>query len=169
SRNQEGAGIYAPILCQTGFLEDSRVLVCPTSALAEDDVFQVPTLQDLKTADARKLRKLRRLMGGSYGYTIGYVEYGRYLPPRNLERPFHPVVADSPSLHSTRFQSDNHGGFGQNVLFERGEVVFLKTTQLRGESDHLYTNKVGHVAPGVGPNDAVIGHSTTVPVLYARQ
>ena len=62
-------------------------------------------------------------MGGSYGYCIGYVDQGVYQPTRNLGRPGFAIMADAPCEDRPGRQSDNHGGRGQNVLFEDGHVA----------------------------------------------
>lgn len=160
-----GAGIYAPTLLETGFLDESRVLVCPTSRLAREDHFSIPTLHEIRTAKGLDLNKLRRRMGGSYGYSLGFVENGRYQPPRNFGRPFFAVLSDSPSLYLEKLQSDNHGGYGQNVLFEAGNVQFWKSPRPDQALDNIFTNAVGYVAPGTNPRDSVIGNSAAQPSL----
>jgi hypothetical protein len=42
----------------------------------------------------------------------------------------------------------------------------LNTLHVDAVSDHIYKNHQGHVAPGIGPDDAVIAPSDTAPVAF---
>lgn len=158
------AGVYAPTLVRAGYLPNPRVVICPCSPLAEADDFEVPAIQQLVSADPRRLRCLQRQMGGSYGYAMGYVEGGHYRANRNLARFHFAVLSDAPCLHLPDFQSDNHGGRGQNVLFEDGHVVFLTKPQPTDFFDHFFLNDTGFVAAGRRRDDSVIGSSGTSPL-----
>lgn len=158
------AGIYAPVLLRDGFLDDKRSVLCPGSTLAADPQFRVPTVDELQTAGGQDLARLRSVMGGSYGYSLGYMEDGQYHPTRNLGRSQFALMADAPSVSLPGHQSLNHGGRGQNVLFEDGRVLFL-TTPKAGEGDDFFVNDAGVVAPGDHRNDSVIGTSDTVPAV----
>lgn len=159
------AGVYAPILSQLQYLNDPAVLVCPASTLAESpEEFRVPTLAELREAEPRRLVVIRRNMGGSYGYTFGYLIDGRYRGHRNQGRCGFALMADSPD-DPRGGASQNHGAFGQNVLFEDGRVAFLKRCWLPEGDDHIYVNRDGYVGAGLGPDDAVIGRSSARPVI----
>ncbi len=159
------AGIYAPVLLGSGFLNDMRTIICPASRLADAPQFRVPSLEELQTATGPELAQLRSVMGGSYGYSLGYTEAGQYHPTRNLGRAHFALMADAPSGALPGYQSLNHGGRGQNVLFEDGHVMFLTTPTAAGPSDELFVNDTGMVAPGNHRNDSVIGASDTIPVV----
>lgn len=163
------AGVYAPVLLSNGFLEDKRCVLCPGSSLADDSQFRVPSLDQLQTARGDELARLRSVMGGSYGYSLGYTEDGRYQPTRNLGRTHFALMADAPSPTLPGYQSLNHGGRGQNVLFEDGHVTFLTSPKAPGPNDDLFVNDVGVIAPGSHRNDSVIGASDTPPVVLVGE
>jgi len=162
------AGIYAPTLLRDGLLHDSRSVLCPGSALASSPQFRVPSFEQLQNAAGTELARLRSMMGGSYGYSLGYVDGGRYCSTRNLSRPTFALLADAPSQTLPGYQSLNHGGRGQNVLFEDGHVAFLPTPRPVDLGDDLFVNDTGMVAPGNHRNDSVIGASDTIPVILVN-
>lgn len=160
------AGIYVPVLVHGGYLDDTRWAVCPSSPLAEDRRFRVPCLNELRAASGEELQRLRSLMGGSYGFPLGFTENGRYHCTKNLQRPFFALVTDAPSDRLAGHQSINHGGYGQNVLFEDLHTQFLRIPMLRGWADNFFVNDMGFVAPGNHRNDCVIGAGATVPIRF---
>jgi hypothetical protein len=168
------AGIYAPLLRDLGLLDDPAVLICPASSLAQEcERFIVPTVEELRTASESRLAGLWRVMGGSYGYTFGYVADGGYHAHRSAGRPYFALMADAPETpvgHALGGQAAvagaSHDACGQNVLFEDGHVAFLNQCRLSGCDDHIYVNRHGYVGPGIGPDDAVIGRSSAQPVLF---
>jgi hypothetical protein len=162
------AGIYAPVLLGDGYLDDKRWVLCPGSILASDSGFQVPQLEQLQKTAGTELVRLRGMMGGSYGYSLGYVEDGRYHPTRNLSRPQFALMADAPTQTLPDHQSNNHGGRGQNVLFEDGHVRFLTAPRPADPGDDFFVNDTGLVAPGMHRNDSVIGSSDTPPVVLVN-
>lgn len=162
------AGIYAPALLGAGYLDDKRWVLCPASPLADDTQFRVPSLDELQATTGAELTRLRSVMGGSYGYSLGYTENGRYQPTRNLGRSHFALMADAPSHSLPGYQSLNHGGRGQNVLFEDGHVTFLTTPKAVGPNDDVFVNDTGIVAPGTHRNDSVIGASDTIPVVLVN-
>ncbi len=153
------AGIYAPRLVEHGFISEPQILICPASVLAELAAdYRVPTFDELESAQGPQLTQLQRLMGGSYGYTLGYVSEGRYQSTRNLRRPRFALMADAPS-GAPPFHTLNHGACGQNVLFEDGHVQYLTTCKAHGCNDNIFLNDQGERAPGVHMHDAVISAS----------
>ena len=165
--NLAAAGIYAPILMQDGFLTESATVVCADSAQAQQKDFRVPTLADLRSASGQELFQLQQKMGGSYGYCLGYFDQdGAYQPTRNLHREYFAVMADAPSADRPGHQSANHGGLGQNVLFEDMHVEFCSTTCPGDGKDDIFTNDNHAVAPGRHVDDAVIASSGTAPMVY---
>ena len=160
------AGIYAPTLIHGGYLDDNRRVVCPNTSLAADGRFRVPTLTELESASDRELTELRSTMGGSYGYSLGYVEDGRYHPTRNLARPYFALMADVPDATYPGFQSVNHGGRGQNVLYEDGHVRFLTSPRPAPDTDDVFVNDSGLVGAGSRRDDSVIAASSAVPLTF---
>ncbi len=162
------AGMYAPQLLQDGYLTSPRQVICPGSELADDNEFTVPTIDELQsTTSPSRLEELKRRMGGSYGYTLGHINDGRYHGTKNLRRANFAIAADEPSHVSSSLQSRNHGLNGQNVLYEDGHVKFQPTTRALGLPDDIFTNDNGVVAAGLHPDDAVIGSSPSAPVFNA--
>jgi hypothetical protein len=159
------AGAYASQLIDHGFLDDSQAVVCPASSLAErTGGFRVPTLEQLRQAHGQELARLQKLIGGSYGYNLGYVSNGRYQSTKNLRRPTFALMADAPTSEPP-YVSLNHGGCGQNVLFEDQHVQYLTTCNAQGCEDNIYLNDRGEMAPGVHVHDAVIGPSQARPLV----
>jgi hypothetical protein len=148
--------------------ELSSLLVCPASQLADSlrvrgIVVRVPTREELMSAEGERLDLLRRLMGGSYAYRIGYIDRGRYCVVRIRGSGRMPLMADAPSLHLVDFQSSNHGGAGQNVLYDDGRVVYLTHCTSANCNDKLFVNDAGYRTPGTAPNDAVLFPSDVGP------
>ena len=161
------AGIVAPALLDSGYLDSSRRVVCPASELACDRQFRVPTVGELLAAKGSgELNRLRANMGGSYGYPLGFVENSRYHSAKNMRRPYFPLVSDAPSSRLPGHQTLNHGGRGQNVLFEDFHVRFLTSPELADPADDFFTNDTGIVAAGRHRNDSVIGSSSSVPIRF---
>ncbi len=159
------AGIYAPTLVGDDYLTDVRYLVCPASELAERREIAVPPVEQLEVMPDPELAELVPTLGGSYGYSLGHTENGEYYPTRNLVRPTFALMADEPSLDQPGYQSDNHGGLGQNVLFEDGHVKFVTSPKANEELDDFFVNDVGLVAAGSHWNDSVVAPSASRPLL----
>jgi hypothetical protein len=160
------AGIYAPVLLQNKLLPDVSRIVCPGSSLAaQRSSFLIPTYRELDLKPPVELARIRPTMGGSYGYNLGYTENGQYFPTKNLYRPNFAILADAPNLHSPLRQSGNHGGRGQNVLFEDGHVQFLSTTKTPATGDDIFANDAGILSAGLSPDDSVLGASGTAPMV----
>lgn len=165
SGNRAGAGIYGPLLVEAGMISDSSLTVCPSSELARQR-FNMPTLEEIDSSLGARLEDLRRRMGGSYGYNLGYFSDDIHHAPRHEGRPTFAIMADAPSEHLTGRQSSNHGGRGQNVLFDDWHVRYLVECKAQGCGDALYLNRAGHPAAGLGPDDAVLGSSSTPPIVF---
>ena len=158
------AGIYAPMLREAELLPRNSQLICPASSLAQEPDFTLPTLDEVRAASEALLPQLYRRMGGSYGYSLGYVADGVYHGHRNQGRSRFALMADAPD-DETAGRSANHGASGQNVLFEDMHVDFLKSCRLVDCDDHIYMNDQGLVGAGIGPDDAVIGRSPSRPMI----
>lgn len=160
------AGIYAPTLTHDGYLTEPHRVLCPESPQSEQRDFRVPSIEELQTACDREVARLRQQMGGSYGYCLGHVEHGVFVPTRNLCRKYFAIMADAPSNNLPERQSANHGGLGQNVLFEDGHVEFAATSQPTEGADDIFANDDHVVALGVHCNDSVIAPSGTAPIIF---
>jgi hypothetical protein len=161
------AGIYAPVLLDSGYLLDTRVLICPSSGLAwRGETFRVPSLAEIDGAGIAHLVRLRQFAGGSYGYNLGIVVEGRYGAPRNRGRSYFALAGDAPhgGFAST---ASRHGGPGQNLLFEDGQVRYLVDRADASVLDDPFRNRLGMVEAGIGEDDAVIAPSFAPPFQSA--
>jgi hypothetical protein len=166
SGNRSAAGIYGPKLFHDQFLLEPAILICPGSGLADQvDGFRPPTLFELDRASAIELLGMHRTMGGSYGYSLGYRENGRYCTPRYRGRASYALMSDAPSLYLVASQSDNHGGKGQNVLFEDLRVEFLSTSLGNEGFDNLFRSRRGYFEAGLDDDDSVIAPSFLRPIM----
>jgi len=156
------AGIYAPTLMRTGYLDQPQAVLCPASQTSEGN-FHVPSLEELQSAPAERVPQLHNAMGGSYGYSLGHLANGRYQGTRDRSRPRFALVADAPSENGDH-QSRNHDGRGQNVLFEDGHVVFLGSAKAGPQQDDIFLNDAGQVDAGLHEDDAVIAPSPARPI-----
>ncbi len=161
--NQAVAGVYAAKLRDAGLLRDPSQVICPGSSLARNPAsFHIPTLDELNAAQGKALAKLQAQMGGSYGYNLGYASGNHGDASRNLQRSNFGIMADAPRRLGGRY-SVNHGGPGQNVLFEDGHVSFMNSSQAAGHDD-IFVNDRGQVGLGLHRSDAVIAPSGARPV-----
>jgi hypothetical protein len=161
------AGAFTVALKERDLIPNVRRLICPGSNAG---VVLVPTMKELREAIAEpeRLATFQRYMGGSYGYLMGYeqwgIYYGRRMMPENQ-----PIMTDRPPRLEDGLaspNSPNHGYTGQNVLFADGGVRWLPSPNWR--SDHFFLNDAGTVAAGRSSNDLVIGVSEANPKLENR-
>jgi hypothetical protein len=94
------------------------------------------------------------------------MENGSYHPTKNLRRAHFALMADAPNVRRPHRRSDNHGGRGQNVLSEDGNVRFVVSTRLKPRGDDFFSNDRGLMAAGVHRDDSVIGGGTARPLIY---
>lgn len=153
-------GVFATTLRDGGFVTDRQPFLCPSSPAACESECRIPTADEVRQASEQQRDYLHRQMGGSYSSTYGYVEDGRYKGTRNLGRSHFALVADSPCQSYGDRQSSNHGGRGQNVLFEDGHVVFKPECRFSegSRADDIFRNDEGQVAAGTHVNDSVISY-----------
>lgn len=159
------AGVYAPTLVDSGQITDASVFYCPGDDHHGDQ--PVPTRAQLFELwpSADRFREVSRTMGGSYGYAFGYIDGGRYYGRRDGRSPYRALLADQPPRPAEAAKhnnSPNHGGRGQNVLFEDGRIQFF-TDGVRAPGDHIYVNYNGEMAAGIGEDDTVVGYSEKRP------
>lgn len=162
------AGMYAVQLAEKKLLPAENVLLCPNSELAAEradcDPFHVPARSELEASSGTRLASLQKKMGGSYGYTLGYLQDGQYRSVRNQGRANFALMADAPSLDLEGRRSKNHSGCGQNVLYEDGHVGYVTNCMQEEPADHLYLNDDGLMAAGTHELDSAIGSSYTSPL-----
>lgn len=161
SGNCAVTGIFAPTLKDSGLLADSS-LACPGSN-RQSPVF-VPSLKTIQNSQGERLSHYHQVMGGDYGYTMGYYAGNQYVSPTDVGRSHFILCADKPSPMNEGFRSNNHGGNGQNCLFEDGRYEFV-TGHAYG-NDPIYKNDYDMVAAGAHANDSVIGASHNTPTHF---
>jgi prepilin-type processing-associated H-X9-DG protein len=161
------AGVDAPRLVETGHREVSDWVVGPASDLAERrSDWSMPSISDLQAASGEQLVAMHQTMGGSYGYSLGYVDIDsqKYHGPSSGESAAtYALMADSPASDPTGRRGCNHLKCGQNVLYADGHVTYLVDCHGEGCHDNIYLNEQGMVAAGRHQRDAVIGHSSAAP------
>jgi hypothetical protein len=164
--NRSAAGIYTLLLKDAGLLENPRIVLCPSSPRAErGDDFHLPTLAEIDQAEGWQLLELRSTMGGDYGYCLGYqLADRRLVAVRDRGRDHFVLVTDAPRLTPAGGNSPNHGGHGQNVLYEGGRVKYLRTCREAFSGDDFFVNDLGQVEAGVQPDDSVVGASAVPPI-----
>lgn len=169
SGHLSAAGLYAPKLIHSGHIaqEKANVFRCSLDGTCKQpDIVPIPTMTELEGASKDQARKLLRHTGGSYGYTLGYMDSdGVYHPTQRRGRTNFPIMSDAPCPKLGYGQSSNHGGYGQNVLYDDGHVRYTTTShQIDGTTDpDFFHNDAGEVAAGTHVNDAVIGCSSARP------
>ena len=161
------AGIYAPVLAHDGFLTEPQRVLCPESLTDNTKEFRIPTLEELRAASETTGAHLRQQMGGSYGYCVGHLDRGMLVPTKNTYRPYFAIMADAPDNSLPGHQSPNHGGRGQNVLFEDGHVEFA-TSSLARSGDDIFANDDHLVSAGIHRDDSVIAPSGTAPIIFTN-
>ena len=165
--NTAVAGIFAPQLIEEKCLYDltgnpSRIFVCPDSGLAAEAAgFRVPSTEDLIKARGEQLAQLQKRVSGSYGYSLGHVILlnGKpvYRDTKCKGRPYFAIVSDAPCRKRCFQQTSNHGGRGQNVLFEDGHIKFMTSCRRKKCIDKdFFHNDNEKIAPGIHPDDAVV-------------
>jgi hypothetical protein len=168
----ENAGIFVVKLADSGVIERlqlSELLVCPSSSLAKkifagQTRIQIPTQAKLKLMSEEMLARIRQHMAGSYAYRLGYRDQaGNYHQVRFMRLNTSPMLADTPSFSIAGFQSANHGGCGQNVLFQDLSSRHVKLCLTQDDVDHLYLNEDHKHAAGRHKHDVVLGRSEVGP------
>jgi len=155
---------FASVLSQTGFVDGKQPFVCPSSASSEQRCLRLPTPQQIDECGLEQLQQMCRQISGNYGATVGYTDADGYHSPRNYHRTTFAIVSDAPCQKRGEHQSSNHGGEGQNVLFEDGHVTYLQNCKCEhgNKADDIFRNDDGQIAVGSHRDDSVI----TSRILY---
>lgn len=161
------AGIYGPTLLQSQYVTEPTILFCPA-----DHHSPRPDPPDLArflqlAPDSPHLVDYQQMIGGSYGYGMGYRDEQRiYRGARNQRRAHFAMMADQPPRPESgagSLNSPNHGGSGQNVWYEDGHVRWVLSRTVGVRRNDIFINDEGQIAAGVGPNDSIIGCSEAGP------
>jgi hypothetical protein len=168
----ENAGMFAVHLVEDEYArqeELAELLVCRSSQLADaidkkQLAVYVPTMCELGSSNCRKRCGWKKTMGGSYAYQFGYMDGERYCAVRNENSCRKAILADGPSDELEHHLSANHGGCGQNTLFQDGHVEFVTSCTLPEEQqDWIFLNHAGQEAAGLNRFDTVLGRSEATP------
>ncbi len=163
SPNLRVSGSYALQLKEAGLIEDDRMVLCAGFANKFDRAFRIPVREQIQNASGCQLDHFKRIMGGNFGYSLGYVECNQYHCPSNRGRAHFVLLADMPSQNLDGRRSANHGGRGQNCLFEDGHIEFVSGFAY-GE-DPIFVNDIGVVDAGLHCDDSVIAPSHVAPTF----
>lgn len=162
SGNRSFAGFYASSLLEQELLEEARWLVCPSSDMAEDiESFRVPLPAELDRATGEALVRMQRSAGGAYAFSLGFVQDGIYQSAKHESRADYCLMSDAPATFPER-KTKNHGGRGQNMLYEDGSVRWV-VDPCGDLCDNPYLNRSGLVAAGLDCTDVVVAESLAKP------
>jgi hypothetical protein len=171
---QDNAGVFVIALVDQGVISSEELLellVCPSSELAERVnrgcvKMSIPTQQKYLAVTWAERERMRRYMAGDLAFSIGYQDaQGQIRQVPFSGSRFVPLLADAPSAAIAGFQSANHGGCGQNVLFQDLSVKYCKQCKCKAKRDHWYLNDDGQPAAGCHENDNVLAGSDTTPLM----
>jgi prepilin-type processing-associated H-X9-DG protein len=157
------AGLAVPLLVNAGVWPEGGSVCCPGNGPPR--ACSVP-LDQLKNMAPDEFKQVASTLVPCYAYSLGYMIENTYHPPAcdpNQPNSLLPLVADVVPMDMTFRNSLNHGGRGQNVLFQDGHVRFtvLRTVGLDG--DDIYVNRDQKIAAGLGRRDTVLGPSNSYP------
>ena len=149
------------MLKEAHFIEEDKLFTC--RAVSRDKPFMIPSTEQIRRCSTGEQGEyFRRISSGDYGYSFGYMDGDKYCSPQNRGRSYSIIAADKPSARSINGPSDNHGGSGQNCLFEDFSVRYVSGNAIA--DDQIYVNSYNVVGPGVSPRDSVIGSSHLSPL-----
>jgi hypothetical protein len=163
------AGLIAPLLKDSGVLSQTASVRCPANGTLLPVTLTVEQIQQL--APEKFEQEAPKLLPG-YAYSLGYQDNAGYHFPNHSPRERFsshiPLMADRPPQRLEGLNSPNHGGFGQNVLFHDGHIIFATVRNVGPDGDDIFLNRNRKVAPGIGPFDSVLGHSAAQPFLVSE-
>jgi hypothetical protein len=154
------AGLVAPILVSAGHAPAEVNLRCPGNTLSP---VPTPDLQKLLAMGDDDFERLAPRLLSCYAYTLGYREGDTIRGPRRNLDDEAPLMADRPPEDGLEDNSPNHGGSGQNVLYQGGQVRFVSDRHAGHQRDDIYLNRQKKVGAGLDVYDAVLGRSNARP------
>jgi hypothetical protein len=166
----ETAGVYAAKLVKEGYIspEDlAPLLICPAAPLAHEVrarrmVIWVPNAQAIRAMSPEQLARVTAQMSPFYAYRMPYQVDNEFRYVRDERSPYAPLLSDTAG-DADNAMSLNHGGSILQVLCQDGHVLVLNTHILPEMNDDLFHNNMGRVGVGLGPLDAVLAPSDTMP------
>lgn len=171
-RPNETAGVFAARLVEEGDIspEDlAPLLICPAAPLAREVraqrlVIWVPSAQAIRAMSPAQLARVTAQISPFYAYRMPYQAAGELRYVRDERSPYAPLLSDTAG-DAANAMSLNHGGSILQVLCQDGHVRVLNTYILPEMNDDLFHNNVGRVGVGLGPLDAVLAPSDTMPQI----
>lgn len=180
------AGAAEVKLKEAGFWSKGMRISCPGRT---DHPSQPPSLEEVKRlagggggGGGLAADEWRKRLSGCYAFPLGYWDGegpARHVEPvSNLLSGETPIMSDRPPRPGEggdwrTANSPNHGGNGQNVLFQGGHVRFLPTRAHKigaTEDRDIFRNAAGELAPGLHRFDSVLAPSEVgVPAAQTVQ
>lgn len=173
----QNAGVFVIALRESEILsreELAELVVCPATPLADRVAsgcvrICIPTWEEYFSARGAVERCMRQHMAGDMAYNLGYQdESGNVRQIRFLGRHDIPLLSDAPSLSVAGYHSANHGGAGQNFVFQDLSCRYITTCELDSEPDHWHLNNDGRSAAGCNSRDIVLAPSEATPQVETR-
>lgn len=169
-RPNETAGVYAARLVAEAYVSPEDLapsLVCPAAPLAQEVrarrmVIWVPNAQAIRAMSPEQLVHVTAQISPFYAYRMPYQVDGQLRHVRDERSPHAPLLSDTAG-DTANAMSQNHSGSILQVLCQDGHVRVLNTYILPEMNDDLFHNNMGRVGVGLGPRDAVLAPSDTVP------
>jgi hypothetical protein len=152
------AGMFVPLLIQAGLLSKDVSVRCPGNGPGKPCPI---TIEEIHALDRNDFSQYTPLLACCYAYSLGYRDENGYHAPQYQGASF-PLVSDRPPRDQGPGNSPNHGGTGQNVLFQDGSVRFITNRSLNFDDD-IFRNKAGMIEAGLDPADSVLGPSAVSP------
>jgi hypothetical protein len=165
SGNRSAAGAVAAQLVADQFVPGPTVFLCAGSPRDwSEEPFYMPTMDELDRAMGEMLARHHRVMGGDYGFNLGYFLNDRLMRPGRGQPDDYVLASDAPSNRMPGRRTANHNGRGQNVLYKNGSVRFIVIIPSPQLPDDPFHNRDGRVAAGLDLHDAVLGASPDRPI-----
>jgi hypothetical protein len=165
-KSRSFAGVFVPILQDAHLVTPEMSVTCPGSGpFQEVPLYSTPQIAAAYQSNPQGYIAMLPTVGGSYAYSLGYIENGKLKSLRDDDGDLLPIMADRPP-RGLSGNSPNHGGYGQNVLYIGGNVSWCTGRNVGVELDDIYLNKSGRLQAGEGRNDTVLGPSEASP--YTR-
>lgn len=159
----KAAGLVAPLLQEAGCWPARVSARCPGNG---PPINLSVSLQELNAMDPDRAMPLIAQLIPGYAYSLGYKDAANNIrAPRldpDLPNSLVPIMSDAPGDVLTG-NSPNHGGTGQNVLFQDGHVRYTTIRTVGLASDDIFLNQAKLVAAGLGKRDTVLGRSAASP------
>jgi hypothetical protein len=161
------AGMWGPFL--KSHLPNGGDVSCPSSSTCRSKS-EMPNY-DPEAIDALSEQQYQIVapqLARGFGVTFGFLKDGKYFVHTNTRRPHFVVASDAPGPGQSN--SPNHGGAGQNVLYEDGRTGFFAHHQPETSGDDFFVNANGVVGPGANENDSVIfpTHYRVLVIIHLR-